>query len=74
MQKYEFTVGYVSGATAIRNRLMPSKPEAGKEFSKEDMIRLAIRCWNIASRPEPDATYNVNEIAEDFIEKIKRQK
>lgn len=39
-----------------------------KKFSEEDMLRLAIHCWNIASRPEYGATYNINEIVDNYIQ------
>lgn len=41
-----------------------------KVFNKNDMIRLAIHCWNIASRPVHGAIYNVNKIVEDFMKPL----
>jgi len=40
------------------------------KYSKDDLIRVAIYCWNIASNPKHGKTYNVNEIVEDYIERI----
>jgi hypothetical protein len=47
---------------------------ATKVYSEEDMIRIAIHCWNIASKPMYGATYNVNEIALDYMKSIKQPK
>ena len=40
-------------------------------YTKEDMMRMAIYCWDIASKPEYGKTYNVNEIAENYIQSLK---
>ena len=41
-------------------------------YTKEDMVRMAIHCWNIASKPEYGKTYNVNEIAENYMKSLKQ--
>jgi hypothetical protein len=47
---------------------------ATKVYSEDDLIRVAIHCWNIASRPEYGKTYNVNEIALNYIQSLKQPK
>jgi hypothetical protein len=47
---------------------------ATKVYSEDDLIRVAIHCWNIASRPEYGKTYNVNEIVLNYIQSLKQPK
>lgn len=61
---FDFRKGYEKGY----NEAIEDNKE--KVFNKNDMIRLAIHCWNIASRPVHGATYNVNEIVEDFMKPL----
>ena len=39
-------------------------------FTEEQMLRLAIHCWNTASRPEHGKTYNINEVVDEFIQSL----
>jgi hypothetical protein len=43
-------------------------------YTDEDMIRMAIHCWSIASKPEYGKTYNVNEIVKNYIQSLKQPK
>jgi hypothetical protein len=43
-------------------------------YTEEDVIRTAIHCWNIASKPEYGKTYNVNEIVKNYIQSLKQPK
>ena len=43
-------------------------------YTEEDVIRTAIHCWNIASKPEYGKTYNVNEIVKNYIQSLKQHK
>ena len=36
--------------------------------TEKDMIRMAIHCWNTASKPVYGALYDVNKIAEEYIQ------
>lgn len=64
---YERYGGFIKGFKAAQSL-------NEKKFSEDDMIRLAIRCWNIASKPEHGATYNVNKIAKEFIQSLSQPK
>ncbi len=55
------TDGFISGYNS-----------ATKVYSEEDMIRMAIHCWSIASKPDCEATYDVNQIAIDYMKFIKQ--
>ena len=54
------------------NAFIKSYKAATKIYSEDDMIRIAIHCWNIASRPIYGVTYNVNEIALDYMKSLKQ--
>ena len=43
-----------------------------KKFSEKDMLILAIDCWNTASKPRYGATYNINEIVDNFIQSLQQ--
>ena len=56
--------------------LLPPLPSGEEKyrFTEEDMIRMAIHCWNTASKPVYGATYDVNEIADEYIQSLSQPK
>lgn len=40
-------------------------------YSEEDILGLAIHCWNIATRLEYGKIYNINQIVKDYIQSLK---
>lgn len=66
-EKYRYNRGYAvidfkEGFNAAKQKY---------EFTAEDMLRLAIHCWNTSSRPEYGKTYYINDIVDKYLQSLR---